>query len=265
MYSIAVDERNESAQVQLKNSLAGITVYPYIGGVLNEQGFIEDARVRVELVRKSQPNAVLYDMSLSDLNDIWKGFNKSPKGVVIPLAFKENLLLSKDAYIQLDFSWTGGGQYDTIKISENSVAQNTNLPIAFKKIQLDGDMEIDTEHYEYIFIPKTVTKIETFVDGLFNELQVTKVASGSGVAKRDQGVVSRLSADTIQNSQTATGVSVTGNCGCSGEMKRQKIEMTYEYLSFMTNNPTEKNVLFRTGANQAIKLFGSGDVILMQG
>lgn len=41
--------------------------------------------------------------------------------------------------------------------------------------------------------------------------------------------------------------------------------MTYEYLSFMTNNPTEKNVLFRTGANQAIKLFGSGDVILMQG
>lgn len=264
MYSIAVDSRNKTAQVQLKNSVAGLTIMPFKAGVLDEGAFLEDAQVRVELVRKSQPNAVLYDMPLKALNEIWKGFQKQPKGVVLPLAFKENLLLNKDAFIQVDFSWEVG-DFSTIKVAENTLAQSTNVPISFKKIQLDGDMEIDTEHFEYIFIPKTVNKIETFVDGLLNELTTNKNSSAATFTKSGAvaGRVSAVGGNTASD-VNATGVNVTGNCGCTGEMKRQKIEMTYEYLSFMTNNPTEENVLFRTGANQMIKLFGEGEVILMQ-
>lgn len=265
-----LDLANKTTQIIIKDSCAGISLYPKADDNLPIfESFVDNAFVRVELVRKSQPNAVLYYMKLSDLFEIWKGFFKTPKGVVIPFALKDNLLLNKDSYLQVDIRWTGVVNVSDLKIQNNTVATSTNVPISFKKIEIDEELEVNTEHFEYAFIPDTIHKIETFTDGYLNEL-TNKTTPQATKASASLGNVDFLGRTEAQRIANDSNLSVnkpkvdTGNCCCSHEVKRQKIEMDFNYMSFMTSMPTDNNVLFKTEANQKIKFFGIGEVTLMQ-
>lgn len=269
MYKQNVDVANRSTQIIINEACAGLSLYPLEDqSPISWADFIGIATVRVELVRKSQPNAVLYTMPLKSLYEIWKGFFKIPKGVVIPFAFKDNLLLTKDSYLQVDITWQDfpyGEILKSFEVQKNTLATSTNVPISFKKIALDGEKEVNTEHFEYVFIPNTVKKIETFIDSYKTELVGSSKVStvgGPSLSSKNKAFANDMALPV------SGGVNYpkidTGDCCCSHEVTRQKIEMDFNYMSFISAMPTDTNVLFKTQANQEVKFFGTGEIILMQ-
>lgn len=262
MFKQPADVNNKNTQIIINDTCAGISLFPKdADGPINYEGLVSDGTVRVELIRKSQPNAVLYEMPFSALYEIWAGLGKTPKGLVVPFALKENLILSKDAYIQIDITWKTS-QIVGFNIQKNTLATSTNVPISFKKVLVDGELEVDTEYFEYLVIPETITKIETFVNGYTNKLQPT-TANSPQIVGRSLSANAQATLD-ILNKNTMSPKVDTGACGCDGTVTKQKIEMDWNFMSFNTPMPTETNVLFKTEPNQKIKFFGEGTLILMQ-
>lgn len=258
MYTQPYDSANKTTQILIKENCAGITLYPKVlGGDVSLENF-EEATVRVELVRKSQPNSVLYTMQLAELNNIWKGFFKDLKGIVIPFALKDNLLLSKDAYLQIDISWGNTPLViSELKIQKNTLATNTNVPISFKHIDFEDGQDIDTDYFGYIYFTEDVERIETFID-------VQKVSIDTKEQPTMGTNQSRsLSQLAVVNATTDKRIA-TGDCCCTHEVTRQKIEMDYSYMSYFSQMPTTGAVLFKTEPKQTIRLFGEGTVTLMQ-
>lgn len=283
MYKQALNADKVSAQIIVKDSCAGITLYPVAEGLVIDgeefPAFGKNLKVRVELVRKSQPNAVLYNMTLEQLYNVYGAFLKKPKGFVIPFALKENLLLSNDSYLQVDLEWGGFDgilDVESLSVQRNTLATSGNVPISFKKVVVDGELDVNTEHYGYVLIPNTITRIETFVDTLTNTFVKPENTFTTAKAK---GGVSLGGAPTLGGAPALGGapsfgsaagdtsggnVINTGACGCDGRVKTAKIEMDFAYLTYHTAYPTDSDVIFKTEPNQYIKFSGVGTVLLMQ-
>ncbi|GEM_PF-5754360 len=282
MYRVTIDKANGRAQLQVKNNCAGLTLIfkSAVGGVLSGEDYTDVISARVELVRRSQPNAVLFDRTISQLNDLWAAMGRNVKGMILPFAFKDSLLLSKDAYLQVDLSWPTDSDMNvaaTLEVIENLLPTNTNIPISLKKVAIDGEMTVDSEHYEYVILENGITKIETFVNGYAKELNPTQTAQtknklsavSNSVAVAD---LSRKSfASELDHKMAITraeaqdlALTKTGDCGCDGQVKTQKVELDYNFMSFVSTLPVKNEVIMKTQPNQEIKFFGTGNIFLVQ-
>ncbi|MGA9213418.1 hypothetical protein [Kaistella sp.] len=262
MYTQPIDSVNKRAQIIVKDSMAGISILPELAsGDIND--FLSSLDIRVELVRKSQPNAVLYSMSyIKFINLVGSLGKRFGSNLLIPFAINGNLILSGDAYLQIDLNWTFSGLRG-LKVVNNTVAKSTNVPLALKQIVIDGDVEVDTEHYDSVFIDDGIQKVETFVDGLLSTLADNPNLTGGELSLIGSGVGLNRLDNSVRKLSNSNNVVLTGNCGCDGVVKRQKIELNYPYLSYMSAF-NSIYVILKTEPNQKIKFSGSSTIYLIQ-
>jgi len=258
---IDVDVNNNVIEIEVKDTCAGITIFPmFEGDFIEGNGFRDNTSVRVEMIRKNQPDVVLYDLSLKDLYITFVALGRSGAGITIPFAFKDNLVLGKDSYLKVVINYTpvaGGSNpfdIDGMRYFKNYVATSTNVPISVKRVKVTEDVEIDTEYFQYMIVSSSVYKLETVV----NTAKTTLVSS-SDSAK--QAIVQNSfsgSGGIVSNDSVKTN---TGNCCCDGNVERTKIEMTFDYLSYLGGLAVSAigvGVL-QTALNQKVKVYVNED------
>jgi|GEM_PF-3147307 len=259
---IEVDTNNRVIEIEIKDTCSGITIFPMLeGAFLEVSKFVNNSSVRVEMVRKNQPDVVLYDVSLESLSKVILGLNKIGGGITIPFALKDNLILGKDSYLKVFIEYTpvlGGGNpfdMDGMRYFKNYVTTTTNVPISIKTVKVTEDIEVDTEYFQYLIVNASVYKLETVVNAA-----KTTLVSSSDSAK--QAIVQNSfsgSGGIVANDSVKTN---TGNCCCDGNVERTKIEMTFDYLRYLSGNYYLGNIglaVLQTALNQKVKLYVNED------
>lgn len=169
MFKVGLDAVNKSAQFKLNNNVSAITLnfLGYQGeeergsaNKLNLSDLGNKVNVRMELIRKNQPNVTLVDLPMNELvkvvDTVYRGGVKN----TIPVALNENLILSDDAYVLATLDWKGI-TLTKLDVSENRVLGNTSRPFSVKAVEIDEQKEVNTEFYNIAVFGDDIKSLET--------------------------------------------------------------------------------------------------------
>lgn len=162
MFKVALDAVNKSAQFKLKDNVSAVSldILGNGGQKLDFQDIGENLNVRIELIRKNQPNVTLTDLSLFELTRVVNILYKGDVENTIPVAMGSNLILNDEAYLLVSLDWK------TIEITkmdvfENRVLGETASPLAIKSVAIDEQTEVNTEFYTAVVFFDDIKSLET--------------------------------------------------------------------------------------------------------
>lgn len=169
MYKVGLDAVNKSAQFKLNSNVSAITMnfLGYQGeeergsaSGLNLSDLGNKVSVRMELIRKNQPNVTLVDLPMNELvkvvDTVYRGGVKN----TIPVALNENLILSDDAYVLVTLDWKGI-TLTKLDVFKNTVLGNTGSPFSIKSVEIDEQTEVNTEFYNIAVFGDDIKSLET--------------------------------------------------------------------------------------------------------
>lgn len=162
MFKVALDAVNKSAQFKLKDNVSAVSL-----DILGDGGRKLDfndigarMNVRIELIRKNQPNVTITDLSLFELirvvNILYKGDVKN----TIPVAMGSNLILNDEAYLLVTLDWKEI-EITKMDVFENRVLGETASPLAIKSVAIDEQTEVNTEFYTAVVFFDDIKSLET--------------------------------------------------------------------------------------------------------
>lgn len=162
MFKVALDAVNKSAQFKLKDNVSAVSldILGTGGQKLNFSDIGANLNVRIELIRKNQPNVTLTDLSLFELTRVVNILYKGDVENTIPVAMGSNLILNDEAYLLVSLDWK------TIEITkmdvfENRVLGETASPLAIKSVAIDEQTEVNTEFYTAVVFFDDIKSLET--------------------------------------------------------------------------------------------------------
>lgn len=162
MFKVALDAVNKSAQFKLKDNVSAVSldILGTGGQKLNFSDIGANLNVRIELIRKNQPNIMLTDLPLNELTKVVGILYKGDVKNTIPVAVGSNLILNDEAYLLVSLDWK------TIEITkmdvfENRVLGETSSPLAIKSVAIDEQTEVNTEFYTAVVFSDNIKSLET--------------------------------------------------------------------------------------------------------
>lgn len=162
MFKVALDAVNKSAQFKLKDNVSAVSldILGTGGKKLNFFEIGEKLNVRIELIRKNQPNVTLTDLSLFELTRVVNILYKGDVKNTIPVAMGSNLILNDEAYLLVTLDWKEI-EITKMDVFENRVLGETASPLAIKSVAIDEQTEVNTEFYTAVVFFDDIKSLET--------------------------------------------------------------------------------------------------------
>ena len=202
MFRVQIDSVNKKAEFSVKQNMAGVTfdINKTVEGTVSavtDSEFGSDVKVKVQLIRKNQPNAVLADAVYNDYKEVLKTIYKKHSGKCLFFALKDNLSLSEDAHLLVTLDWSATPITEII-VHENRQLATTNRPLTIKKEAIAEESEVDSEFYNMLVFTDTVERIESVISVVGDGGDVTN-------AKQEQHFDYMKSLSDSENSYVALG------------------------------------------------------------
>lgn len=167
MFRVGIDAVNKTAQFKLKDNVSAITL-DILGQGGRKLNFSDvdngldgyHMNVRIELIRKNQPNVTLTDLPLNELSKVVDILYKGGVKNTIPVAVGANLILNDEAYLLVTLDWKGI-EITKMDVFENRVLGETSSPLAIKSVAIDEQTEVNTEFYKAIVFSENIKSLET--------------------------------------------------------------------------------------------------------
>lgn len=162
MFKVALDAVNKSAQFKLKDNVSAVSldILGNGGQKLDFQDIGARMNVRIELIRKNQPNVTLTDLSLFELTRVVNILYKGDVKNTIPVAMGSNLILNDEAYLLVTLDWKEI-EITKMDVFENRVLGETASPLAIKSVAIDEQTEVNTEFYTAVVFFDDIKSLET--------------------------------------------------------------------------------------------------------
>lgn len=162
MFKVALDAVNKSAQFKLKDNVSAVSldILGNGGRKLDFQDIGGRMNVRIELIRKNQPNVTLTDLSLFELTRVVNILYKGDVKNTIPVAMGSNLILNDEAYLLVTLDWKEI-EITKMDVFENRVLGETASPLAIKSVAIDEQTEVNTEFYTAVVFFDDIKSLET--------------------------------------------------------------------------------------------------------
>jgi len=248
------DIANKTVEIEVTESCAGITMYFTEGGDYSAPADVfPQLQIRVELQRKNQPNSTLYDLSGTQLKEIFGALNRDSLGIVLPFSLKDNLILGKGTSLKITVTWSGPINFDGMRYSRNYLATFSNVPVSVKVLEVNDSEEIDTEYYQYLLISDSVYKIETVINAVSAKIATNDEIKQQIANSGSLGRTANTNGGIVASSSTKTN---TGNCCCDSTVERTKIELDFLYLNYLSSQTLSSTLAtMETTNNQKVTLY----------